>query len=260
MEAGNQIFFALVEEQLAEGRQVKIALKGTSMLPTLHEGDTLTLCPLSHDPEVGDVVLFRYGGGHRLHRVVEHDGDRYCMQGDNCYTCEVIGRQDMVAGLTAAERGGAAVEWRKGRQILRRSATKRCAYRWLGREGRRRLRPWYFGAVAFLMWAPLNGVGIPLDNYILGLRSDHLLHASVYIPCTLFLMDLFRGRSTKAGGRKHQVFLTWLAAVAIGLLTEGVQYLLPYRGYDVNDLIANALGVTLGWIVIRLIRHKIRHI
>ena len=67
MEAGNQIFFALVEEQLAEGRQVKIALKGTSMLPTLHEGDTLTLCPLSHDPEVGDVVLFRYGGGHRLH-------------------------------------------------------------------------------------------------------------------------------------------------------------------------------------------------
>ena len=249
MEAGNQIFFALVEEQLAEGRQVKIALKGTSMLPTLHEGDTLTLCPLSHDPDVGDVILFRYGGGHRLHRVVEHDGDRYCMQGDNCYTCEVIGRQDMVAGLTAAERGGAAVEWRKGRQILRRSALRRVACRWVGQKGRRQMRPWYFGALAILMWAPLNGLGVPLDNYILGLRADHLLHASVYIPCTLFLMDLF----------KDSRLLPWITAVAIGLLTEAVQYLLPYRGYDVNDLIANALGVTLGWVVINVVRKCIWH-
>ena len=98
------------------------------------------------------------------------------------------------------------------------------------------------------MWAPLNGIGIPLDNYILGLRLDHLLHASVFIPCTLFLMDVI--------GRR---WLVWLAAVAVGLLTEGVQWLLPFRGFDVNDLIANALGVTLGLIVILLIVKKLKH-
>ena len=98
------------------------------------------------------------------------------------------------------------------------------------------------------MWAPLNGIDIPLDNYILGLRADHLLHASVFIPCTLFLMDFYK----RLGAHGHK-WAVWGTAVAIGLLTEGVQYLLPYRGYDVNDLIANTLGVTLGWLLILLV-------
>ena len=96
------------------------------------------------------------------------------------------------------------------------------------------------------MWAPLNGVGIPLDNYLLGLRMDHLLHASVFVPCGIFWMDFFRGR--------RRSWWTWLAAVGTGLLTEGGQYILPYRGFDVNDLIANFLGVSLGWAAILLLR------
>ena len=94
------------------------------------------------------------------------------------------------------------------------------------------------------MWAPLNGVGIPLDNYILGLRADHLIHASVFIPCTLFLMDLF--------GRKG--WPTWLVAVGIGLLTESIQWLLPYRGFDINDMVANVIGISLGWLAILVVR------
>jgi glycopeptide antibiotics resistance protein len=120
------------------------------------------------------------------------------------------------------------------------------AIRWLGSRGRHQLRPWYFFALAFLMWAPLNGVGIPLDNYLLGLRMDHLLHASVFVPCGIFWMDFFRGR--------RRSWWTWLAAVGTGLLTEGGQYILPYRGFDVNDLIANFLGVSLGWAAILLLR------
>lgn len=260
MNADNRIFFALVEEQLAECPRVKITLKGTSMLPTLLPGDTLTLVRPATAPAVGDVVLFRCGDGHLLHRVVWCDGERYRMQGDHSYTCEEVCRQDIVAVLEAVGREGRADEcagatWRRQcRRALRRSAARRRAYRWMGRDGRRRLRPWYFGLLAFLMWAPLNGLGIPLDNYILGLRADHLLHASVYLPCVLFLMDLFggrkatrEGRRTKSGGGRGWA---WLCAVAIGLFTEGVQYLLPYRGFDVNDLIANTLGVILGWLAV----------
>jgi glycopeptide antibiotics resistance protein len=91
------------------------------------------------------------------------------------------------------------------------------------------------------MWAPLNGVGIPLDNYILGLRADHLLHASVYIPCTLFLVDLFPQRR----------WLAWLLGCCIGLTTEFGQYLLPFRSFDINDLVSNFLGVSLGWLIVR---------
>ena len=101
-------------------------------------------------------------------------------------------------------------------------------------ETMRKVAVLYFVALLLLMWLPLNGVA--LDNYVFGLRADHLLHASVYLPCIFFL-----GRLAPL-----PVWALWLLSLCIGLLTEGVQYLLPYRGFDVNDLLANAIGVSLG--------------
>lgn len=252
MNINNSIFFALAEEQLAEGRRVKMSLRGTSMLPTLREEDVLTLEPMNDEPRVGDVLLFRHGGGHIVHRLVKREGDTCIMQGDNCYGTEAVTRRDIVARVVAVTRPDGRVvttdspEWqRTSRRSLCRKRLRNTVIRCFGRQGRRQLRPWYFAALAFLMWAPLNGIGIPLDNYIFGLRADHLLHASVFIPCTLFIMDVIGKR-----------WLVWFAAVGIGLLTEGVQWLLPYRGYDVNDLIANALGVTLGWVVILVLKKR----
>lgn len=246
MNINNNIFFALAEEQLAEGHSVAMSLKGISMLPTLREEDVLTLEPMAGEPCVGDVLLFRYAGSHVVHRLIKHEGDIYVMQGDNNYGTETVRRQDIVARVVAVKRpDGRTVatdspEWQRlSRRSLCRKNIKNTMIRCFGRKRRRQLRPWYFVLLAILMWAPLNGVGIPLNNYILGLRADHLLHASVFIPCTLFLMDVIDKR-----------WLVWLAAVGIGLLTEGGQWLLPYRGYDVNDLIANAIGVTMGWLVI----------
>lgn len=227
MTIDNGLYFSIVEEYVSQGTPVRIELKGTSMQPTLVSGDVLTLLPIHSDPVVGDVVLFRTQGRYILHRVVAVDGTHYTMRGDNCVSCEHVDRRDLVALLGKVEK----------KHLLRRTAI-----RWLGRKGRRQLRPWYFVALAILMWAPLNGVGLPLDNFVFGLRLDHLLHASVFIPCALFWMDSFKGR-----GRS---WCTWLAAVATCLFTEGVQYLLPYRGFDVNDLVANVLGVSLGWLAV----------
>ena len=261
MELANTAFFALVEEQLASGLQVTIPLRGTSMRPLLHEGDSLVLSPLDNEPVVGDVILFRYHDSHRLHRIVGITNGTYTLQGDNCYGTETASRQDLLARLTEVRRADGSQlptdsrAWQRlSRRALRRKRLRNLAIRWLGRRGRQQLRPWYFAALAFLMWAPLNGIGIPLNNYILGLRADHLLHASVFIPCSLFLMDL--KRSHHASLLTHRLTV-WLMAVAIGLLTEGVQYLLPYRGFDINDLVANTFGVTLGWAIILLVRHRL---
>ena len=260
MQLNNHLFFTLVEEQLAEGQRVIIALKGTSMLPTLRESDTLTLEPLTGEPQESDVLLFRHGGNHIVHRYLHRDGDCYVMQGDNNIGTERAGRADLLARLVSVKHADGRVvatdsaEWAQVSHLaIRRKRMKNFSVRWLGRTGRRQLRPWYFAALAFLMWAPLNGMGIPLDNYILGLRADHLLHASVYLICPLFLMDIY-GRPESHGRR----WAVWATAVAIGLLTEGVQYLLPYRGYDINDLIANTLGVTFGWVVLLIVRHRLR--
>lgn len=227
MTVDNETYFALVEEQLAVGGQVKIPLVGTSMQPTLLAGDVIIL-EKAHEVAMGDVVLFHYEGRHLLHRIIAIDGDRYTMRGDSCIFCETVNREDIVAKMVSVEK----------KNILR-----HLAVRWLGHKGRKQLRPWYFLFLALLMWAPLGGV--QLDNFVLGLRIDHLLHASVFIPCSLFIYDLYK--------RKWAV---WPTAVAIGVLTESVQALLPYRGFDINDMVANFLGVSLGWMIILTIKYK----
>lgn len=227
MTVDNETYFALVEEQLAAGGQVKIPLVGTSMQPTLLAGDVIVL-EKAHKIGVGDVVLFRYKGRHLLHRIIAIDGDSYTMRGDNCITCETVQKEDIVAKMVLAEK---------------KHPLRHMVVRWLGPRGRKQLRPWYFLCLAFLMWAPLGGV--PLDNFMLGLRMDHLLHASVFIPCSLFVYDLYKRK-----------WVVWLTAVAVGVLTESVQAILPYRGFDINDMIANFLGVSLGWILIMIVKHK----
>ena len=252
MEIDNKLYFSIVEEEIAAGRDTLLTLRGTSMTPTLHEGDKLTLEPLHREPEVGDVVLFRHGGSHLLHRIVAAEGDNLTMQGDNCYSTESAQRADVVARLkNATLKDGTTIDtgseaWRRrSRRSLLRKQLRNSAIRWLGHRGRRQLRPWYFVALAFLMWAPLNGVGIPLDNYILGLRADHLLHASVYLPIALFLMDL---------APRRRWWLLWLAACAIGLATEWGQYVLPFRKFDINDMVANLIGVSMSWLAIIICR------
>ena len=100
------------------------------------------------------------------------------------------------------------------------------------------------------MWLPINGLGIRMDNFVLGIRIDHLIHASVYLPCVIMIMPFCHFRWRRA----------WLVALAVALTTESVQWLLPYRGFDINDLIANILGVSLGSLLVRWPRYKDKYV
>ena len=125
MTIDNNIFFALAEEQLNAGEQVRITLVGTSMLPTLCEGDVLTLAPITHSPAVGDVVLFRYNDKHLLHRIIAVDGVKYTMQGDACSCTESCRKTDIVGLLVDVERHNKIKHFilrclgRKGCRLLR---------------------------------------------------------------------------------------------------------------------------------------------
>lgn len=97
----NKLFFAWVEEELAAGNEVRIRVKGVSMLPLLRNGkDDVKLAPcLADELKPMDVVLFRYRGGHLLHRIIRREGDRLWIQGDGsfvaieqCLTKDVIGK------------------------------------------------------------------------------------------------------------------------------------------------------------------------
>ena len=72
----NDVFFAWVEEGIAQGKTVRFRLKGNSMFPLLRNGKdevTLEKCP-NESLKPMDVVLFRYRGGHVLHRILQRKG------------------------------------------------------------------------------------------------------------------------------------------------------------------------------------------
>ncbi|MCR5424033.1 MAG: VanZ family protein [Bacteroidales bacterium] len=252
----NEVVFAEVEERIARGERVTIPLKGRSMEPLLREGCFVELSPVEGGVRKNDVVLIRYCGQHILHRVVHVSGDHITTQGDNSPVIEHVMADDVVARLSRVEDEHGEVscdsdDWRRrSRRVLRKMRWRRLAHRCLGRKARRMLSPIYFVCLLLLMWGPVGALGIPLNNFIFHIRLDHLLHASVYIPCTWFLMDWLLSADT---ARRRYGWL-WLAAIGVAVMTESVQYLLPYRGFDINDLVANFLGVTVGWVALLIVK------
>ena len=105
----NAIFFASVEEMIAEGRRVEMTVRGFSMRPFVRNGtDVVLLAPVEgSDLEVGMVVLFRYRGGHILHRLVGIDGGRLTFEGDGNYRqVERVEVGDVVAYVAAVKLAG----------------------------------------------------------------------------------------------------------------------------------------------------------
>ncbi len=96
----------------------------------------------------------------------------------------------------------------------------------------------YFIAIIFLIALPINTPGskLNLNNFtIIIIRGDYFFHALTFIPWAFFMVAM------------KQRPWTWLI---LGLLfstgTELLQYLLPYRRFNINDLISNSLGILLG--------------
>ena len=108
----------------------------------------------------------------------------------------------------------------------------------------------YFVALALLMWLPIGEVGI--DIWTFGLRPDHLVHGLLYLVCPLMLWRWV----VRDEGPHWQWLLLWLASAAVAMATEFGQKLLPYRSFDVNDLLANFIGLTIGWVVLRFVARR----
>jgi VanZ family protein len=88
------------------------------------------------------------------------------------------------------------------------------------------------------------------DNYTLNIRWDYLLHAMVYFPLPL-LMVL---------GWKRNLRMVWIVAVslAVFVLFELIQRILPYRSFNINDMVANGVGVMLGWTGVLIFRKRLK--
>jgi len=118
----NDLFFAEVEECIADHRSVEMLLKGFSMRPFLrHQRDVIVLAPIESDKlRKGMVVLFRYRGAHLLHRYRGAYDGRLKMEGDGNYRIvEWADKEDVVAYVESVKRGGRVIRygslgWRVG--------------------------------------------------------------------------------------------------------------------------------------------------
>jgi VanZ family protein len=95
---------------------------------------------------------------------------------------------------------------------------------------------------------PINGTDSALNNnYLLNIRWDYLLHALIYIPLYPLLLLSQRNKSKT---KINLILLTLSIIIAISL--EAIQYIIPWRAFNVNDMVGNVVGVGIGIITITI--------
>jgi VanZ family protein len=99
----------------------------------------------------------------------------------------------------------------------------------------------FWGYITFILLMavkPLNGLNShALNNiYIVEIRLDHLLHGILFLPWFFISIRIYR----------LPVWVAVVAGIGLAVAAEGVQYFLPYRAFNVNDMISNVIGMMLG--------------
>ena len=91
----------------------------------------------------------------------------------------------------------------------------------------------------------INGTSSTLNNsYTLNIRWDYLVHALVYIP----LIPLLSFNREKLR-TKNIIILSLILAISL----EAIQYLIPWRTSNVNDVFSNVLGVGIGFVLMKVV-------
>lgn len=93
----------------------------------------------------------------------------------------------------------------------------------------------YLICVLLLSVLPINSAGELNNITILKFRGDYFLHSLMLVPWMIFLLWI-----------KSRWWLWLLSGLLFAVFIEGIQYFLPYRAYNINDLVANIVGVGIG--------------
>jgi len=97
------------------------------------------------------------------------------------------------------------------------------------------------GGYMLVALLPLNNVGSALkNNYTLGLRWDYAIHTIFHIPLPFLLNQSIKNQN------KFSKLYVMLIGLTIAMITEIMQYYISYRSFNINDLVANCIGVLLG--------------
>lgn len=110
----------------------------------------------------------------------------------------------------------------------------------------------YSFGIILLVTLPINGDGQVFshlnDVYIVRVRLDYISHFILFMPWTCLTIMLF---AKKRAGLNTVILLRILL---FAIFSEVVQYSLPYRTFNINDLASNLMGVLLGLLLAECIK------
>jgi signal peptidase I len=122
----SEIFSAVIGHALASGTAVQFRAEGESMYPTIRDGETVTVAPVSPASLArGDVVLFRHGRRVLAHRVVGvtmSGNDRiFELRGDAKAAGDgIVGESAIVGKVINVRRNGRVIPLHGARARVRR--------------------------------------------------------------------------------------------------------------------------------------------
>ena len=91
----DNIAIKILPKLLIANNTIDISVKGHSMIPSLFEGDTITICK-KDKYVIGDILVFAYKYDMLLtHRLVKIDDSFFC-KGDNAFRLEDIKQRDVI--------------------------------------------------------------------------------------------------------------------------------------------------------------------
>lgn len=95
----NVLYFAEVQRMLDDGKEVRIRIKGGSMRPFIHDGDSVILQTYCGEPlQLGSNVLAKHEGKYVFHRYVGKKNSQIVLAGDgNLVLQEYINLPDIIA-------------------------------------------------------------------------------------------------------------------------------------------------------------------
>jgi len=110
-------FVEMSTELLRQGYSVRFQAPGNSMMPTVSDGERITVRPVSpSDIKPGDIILYRYPGSivaHRVVRIEKRNGGapRFILRGDALGAPDEPVEVDQVLGkVKSVERGGRSID------------------------------------------------------------------------------------------------------------------------------------------------------
>lgn len=96
----NRELFSIVRDTLLEGKTVRVAVKGKSMLPFFRSGSTITLRPVeAEDIRKYAVVMADAGDNFVVHRIIEVGAESVTLLGDGNYIGTERVERDKIYGV-----------------------------------------------------------------------------------------------------------------------------------------------------------------